>query len=47
MAIAVRKKVLDFVSKNNIPIAGMHTAFPGMGKITKAPDGGYAHTPIR
>ena len=47
MAIAARKKVLEFVSKNNIPVAGMHTAFPGMGKITKAPDGGYLHTPLQ
>jgi len=46
-AIAARKKVLEFVAKNNIPVAGMHTAYPGMGKITKAPDGGYLHTPIQ
>jgi len=47
MAIAARKKVLEYVAKNNIPVAGMHTAFPGMGKITKAPDGGYLHTPLK
>ena len=47
MAIAARKKVLEYVAKNNILVAGMHTAFPGMGKITKAPDGGYLHTPVQ
>jgi len=47
MAIAARKKVLEFVAKNNIIVAGMHTAFPGMGKITKASDGGYLHTPLQ
>jgi glyoxylase-like metal-dependent hydrolase (beta-lactamase superfamily II) len=35
MAIASRKKALEYVAKNHIPVAGMHTAFPGMGKITK------------
>ena len=45
MAIAARKKVLEYVVKNNIPVAGMHTAFPGMGKITKAPGEGYLYTP--
>jgi glyoxylase-like metal-dependent hydrolase (beta-lactamase superfamily II) len=47
MAIAARKKVLEYVAKNNIPVAGMHTAFPGMGKITKASEGGYLHTPLQ
>jgi len=47
MAIAARKKVLEYVAKNNIPVAGMHTAFPGMGKITKAPEGGYLYTPFQ
>ena len=46
MAISSRLKVLEYVTTNNIPVAGMHTAFPGMGKITKAPDGGYSFTPL-
>ena len=46
MAVAARQKALEYVAKNNIPVAGMHTAFPGMGKITKASDGGYSHTPL-
>ena len=46
MAVASRKKILEYVAQNNILVAGMHTAFPGMGKITKAPEGGYTHAPI-
>ena len=46
MAIAFRKKVLEHVAKNNIPIAGMHIAFPGMGKITKASVEGYTFIPF-
>ena len=47
MAIAYRKKLLEYVAKNNIPIAGMHIAFPGMGKITKASAGGYTYIPLK
>jgi len=47
MAIAARKKVLEYVARNNITVAGVHTAFPGMGKITKAPEGGYVHTGVQ
>ena len=46
MAIAARIKVLEYASKNNIPVAGMHLAFPGMGKITKATTG-YSYTPFK
>jgi glyoxylase-like metal-dependent hydrolase (beta-lactamase superfamily II) len=46
MAIAYRKKVLEYVAANNIPVAGMHIAFPGIGKITKAADGGYIYTAV-
>jgi glyoxylase-like metal-dependent hydrolase (beta-lactamase superfamily II) len=46
MAIASRKKVLEYAAKNKIPIAGMHHAFPGMGKITKASIG-YSFTPFK
>ena len=47
MAIAARKKVLEYVAANNIVIAGMHNAFPGMGKLTKKPEGGYLYTPVQ
>jgi glyoxylase-like metal-dependent hydrolase (beta-lactamase superfamily II) len=35
-AAGSRAKVLEYVSKNRIPIAGMHIAFPGMGNIEKS-----------
>jgi glyoxylase-like metal-dependent hydrolase (beta-lactamase superfamily II) len=42
-AIASRKKLLDYVAKNKIPIAGMHIAFPSIGDI-KAEGKGYIFT---
>ena len=39
-AIEAREKTLEYVSKNNIQVAGMHTAFPAMGTI-KAEGVGY------
>ena len=45
MAIAARRKVLEYVAANNIMIAGVHNAFPGMGWIRKTSDGGYAYHP--
>ncbi|MDR2921557.1 MAG: MBL fold metallo-hydrolase [Tannerella sp.] len=46
LAIKSRKEILEYVSKNNIPIAGMHIAFPGMGTIISNQTGGYEFTPI-
>lgn len=40
-AAAVRKKVLEYVAKEGIPIAGMHIAFPAMGWIRQGTGGGY------
>jgi beta-aspartyl-peptidase (threonine type) len=46
-ATAYRKKILEYVEKNKIPVAGMHIAFPGTGTITKGEiPGGYTFTPI-
>ena len=42
MAVVARKKVLEYVAANNIQIAGMHIAFPGIGYITKATENGYS-----
>jgi len=39
-AVKSREKAMEYISKNNIPIAGMHTPFPGMGKI-KSEGTGY------
>ncbi len=46
-AIVSREKILQYVTKNKIQIAGMHIAFPAMGKVTKAkaPEG-YVFTPF-
>ena len=40
-AVITREKVLDYVSRNNIPIAGMHIPFPAMGIVSTISSGGY------
>jgi glyoxylase-like metal-dependent hydrolase (beta-lactamase superfamily II) len=40
-AIVARKKILEYVAKNKIPIAGMHIAFPAMGYIAANATDGY------
>jgi glyoxylase-like metal-dependent hydrolase (beta-lactamase superfamily II) len=44
-AIKSRQEILKFVAENEIPIAGMHIAFPAIGKITKA-GAGYSFEAI-
>ncbi|MDR1338758.1 MAG: MBL fold metallo-hydrolase [Prevotellaceae bacterium] len=44
-AVIYRKKLLDYLAENRIPIAGMHIAFPSVGDI-KAKDEGYEFTPF-
>ncbi len=46
-AIESRKQVLKYVSENNIPIAGMHIAYPAMGKISVNNKGGYIFHPMQ
>jgi glyoxylase-like metal-dependent hydrolase (beta-lactamase superfamily II) len=46
-AVASRMKILEYIAKNNIPIAGMHIAFPGMGHVKANSEGGYAFTPLQ
>ena len=49
-AIAARMKILEYVAKNTIPIAGMHIALPGMGYVTKDSEEGeegYVFTPLQ
>lgn len=41
LAIKSRKKILKYVSENNIPIAGMHIAYPAIGTIKSNQGGGY------
>lgn len=45
-AINARMEILKYVEKHKIPIAGMHIAYPGMGKIVKAKAEGYQFIPI-
>ena len=46
-AIASRKEILQFVTENNIPIAGAHIAYPGFGYThTDDTTGGYHFSPI-
>ena len=43
-AAASRKKVLDWVSKNRVPIGGMHLLYPAMGTV-EAEGSGYKFIP--
>jgi glyoxylase-like metal-dependent hydrolase (beta-lactamase superfamily II) len=43
-AIASRKQILEYVAKNQIPVAGMHVASPAVGDITADGKGGYVFT---
>ena len=38
-AIASRKQILEYVSKNKIPIAGMHIAYPAVGDVKTSAQG--------
>ena len=38
-AEATRRRVLDMVTSDNMPVAGMHLAFPGTGQVVKRGDG--------
>ncbi|MDR0835555.1 MAG: MBL fold metallo-hydrolase [Tannerella sp.] len=44
-AIESRKKLLDYASKNKIPVGGMHIIFPAIGNV-KAAQEGYEFTPF-
>jgi glyoxylase-like metal-dependent hydrolase (beta-lactamase superfamily II) len=44
-AVKSRLNILKYVTTEEIPIAGMHIAFPGMGKITKT-DKGFEYYPF-
>ena len=45
-AIATRKKILEYVVKNNILFAGMHIPFPGMGHLKTNSESGYIFIPM-
>ncbi|MDR1142696.1 MAG: MBL fold metallo-hydrolase [Spirochaetaceae bacterium] len=45
-AAEVRKKILDYAAKNNIPVAGMHLLYPAVGTVRPAGDG-FSFEPAR
>ena len=45
-AAAVRRQILDHAVKNNIPVAGMHVVYPGLGTV-EADGTGYRFAPAR
>jgi glyoxylase-like metal-dependent hydrolase (beta-lactamase superfamily II) len=47
-AVETRKKMLEYVAENKIPVAGMHIPFPAIGNIARAKDkaDGYTYTPF-
>jgi glyoxylase-like metal-dependent hydrolase (beta-lactamase superfamily II) len=44
-AAVARRRVLDMVSADRIPVAGIHLDFPGYGLVRAAANGGYGFTP--
>ncbi|MDR1525495.1 MAG: MBL fold metallo-hydrolase [Tannerella sp.] len=40
-AVKSRKKILEYVSKHKIPVAGMHIAWPATGNVISNNSGGY------
>ncbi|MDR2384959.1 MAG: MBL fold metallo-hydrolase [Tannerella sp.] len=46
-AIKSRKKILEYVSKYKIHIAGMHISYPGIGSVTSNNSGGYVFEEVK
>jgi glyoxylase-like metal-dependent hydrolase (beta-lactamase superfamily II) len=46
LAVEAREKILKYVAKNKIPVAGMHIAPPGAGRV-EAAGKGYLFTPFK
>ncbi|MDR0988523.1 MAG: MBL fold metallo-hydrolase [Prevotellaceae bacterium] len=46
MAAATRKHILHLAAKHQIPVAGMHIAYPGIGTIEENGAGGYRFLPV-
>lgn len=45
LAAAARAALLEYAATENIPIAGMHLPFAGVGRVEKAAEGGYKYVP--
>jgi glyoxylase-like metal-dependent hydrolase (beta-lactamase superfamily II) len=33
-AATIRRQLLDYAAKNNVPVVGMHIVYPGMGNVS-------------
>jgi Rieske Fe-S protein len=44
-AAAIRERVLEYATKNAIPVGGMHLVYPAIGTLSPAEAGGYRLTP--
>ena len=45
-AAVIRRQVLDYAARNNIPIGGMHVVYPGVGTV-EVEGSGFKFTPAR
>jgi glyoxylase-like metal-dependent hydrolase (beta-lactamase superfamily II) len=45
-AAAARKRILDYAAKNKVPVAGMHLAYPALGRV-EAAGAGYRFVPAK
>ena len=45
-AAAVRRQILEYAAKNNIPVGGMHIVYPGMGMV-EADGNGFKLVPLK
>ncbi|MDR1943567.1 MAG: MBL fold metallo-hydrolase [Synergistaceae bacterium] len=47
-AAAVRKSIIEYVFERKIPVAGMHIAYPGIGRLERDPEakGSYKFAPL-
>ncbi len=44
-AVSSRLRILEYVDRNGIPIAGMHIVYPGIGSVRSDGQDGYVFTP--
>ncbi|MDR0766189.1 MAG: MBL fold metallo-hydrolase [Odoribacteraceae bacterium] len=44
-AVTSREAILSFVTREKIPVAGMHVAYPGIGRVEEVSPGSYRFIP--
>lgn len=47
MAVKSRLRILEYVAKRKIVVAGMHIPYPSVGTVTKNGEKGYLFTPVK